>query len=327
MEIVRKHFLQLFLFDPAWAIVSRTGARAIIGSLNASMIGMIGSHLRAQRIGTPLTPQNGEERFSLPGQSIDSRNTQDTEIDGEALEQLAQADNGHSHVPEKPLIIAARMKLVREVLAEDLAKHAGKRNDFEGREIDDPFHVAQPMAETMKFMSGSSRVNEAVEINEELKALGVSKERVIKAREARAAQGRAYLRQNADEILSIYGTLIAADGDGFLITKEQWLTCFDKLPILTRVRLAAGSDRALYNAFDRELVSYERGGLLAVSNMALLDATRREVRLCVKDWMSAPGATDEYRGSLERFNTREPDWMPEPAKVQPTAAETLRRSA
>lgn len=327
MQPVRKHFLQLFLFDPAWAIVSRTGARAIIGSLNASMIGMIGSHLRAMRIGTPIAVVDGEDRFGVPGQSIDSRNSQDHAIAGEELEALAHEGNGHSHVAEKPLVVAGRMKLIREILANDLAKHAGKRNDFSGREIDDPFHVAQPIEETLKFMSGSGRVSEEVEISEELKALSVTRERVIKAREARASQGRAYLRTNGEEILSIFDTLIAADADGFVLASDQWLTCFDKLPALTRLRLAAGADRALYNAFDRELVSYERGALLATSNMALLEATRREIRACVKDWQATQGFEQDLRDALSRFNSREPEWMPAPAPVQPMAAVRLRTAA
>lgn len=321
------NFIRMLHFNKAEPFIARSAARAVIGTINALVVNLAATHLRNQHFGRALAEPQGEERFSVPGQSIDSRNSLEGAIVEADMDHERSVEQGTaSVVREEPLKLAARLKLVRDSLQSDLEHNAGEREmplPVKGQmiTIKDPFHVGQRIEDTLEWQVTNVRPVDKTVVKEQAKALGISEEMVEKALESRPQQSQMFLARNKDEILSTIKSLIAADHEGYTLSLEQDEAAFESLPVLTRMQLVASADRALYRAYNREIVNHVGGNPLAMSNMGVINGTRLQLRDLVAGWCKPDTDTQrELQEALSR-GARMPQFEVAPVVKQPMEAE------
>lgn len=296
-------------FNTSEPFIARTAARAVVGTLNALIIGLISSHLRTQRFGMPVQ----DPTLDLHTETV-------TEIDGQEHEANERAEQGVALPREPVLVTATKLLVIRNYLADDLEKNAGEREmPLTNTRIKDPWHVAQPIGETLSFMMSNTQTVDATMVKEQAKALDITEAEVREALAARPARQQQFMHQNKEEILSIAKSLIATHigQDGHELEVEA---VFDLLAPITKLQLIASADRALFKARQREIQAHVSGNLLAMSNIGVIDGVRRQLRAEVQDWL----ANQTFKNDLDEATSRGarvPNFAPAPTAVKPTEAE------
>ncbi len=291
------------LFNPSAAIVARSMSRAVIGSLHFSISNLIQQSIRAERFGAPLPEAGG----------IDAANEAlAAHAEGEETARV-RAEQGFE-VNGDPLETAARLKTIRDYLANDLLANAALRASLTqpGVSFPDPYHLGGTFEDSLKFQIGlKPRISEA-QIKAEAKALNVEESAVRDAIVANHTRQVAFLEENRDDIVRIYNGLVTTDdGDPEV--------AFEKLHPMLRLRLAAKADSGLYQARMREIQAHLRGGPRAVEakgNVALCDGTRRDVLAEVQRWMKDAAFKGAVDSAVERGQTM-PTFSPEPHVQKP----------
>lgn len=313
-----KHFVELLKFKASEPFVARTAGRAVIGTLNALIIGLCAAHLRQLRFGVPVAQPTVDQSAEI-----------DDAIEGEEVEEQVRVDQGVAQVREAPLKVAARLRLIRDSLAKDLDENAGEVElPLSGKRVKDPWHIGQAMEATLDWQLTSQRPVDMTRVKEEAKALGITEAEVLQALARRPQRQQQFLSQNKQEILSTAYALIPHDADGYVLSPEQDMATFDALPALTRLQLVASADRALYRAREREIQAHVDGNLMAMSNLGVIDGVRRELRAETQSWIKDERFKREVDEAMAR-NGRMPLFAPAPHPVQPTEAQKVleRRAA
>lgn len=285
--------------------VARAAGRSVVGTLNALIVGLIRAHLRMQRIGTPVTEL-----------TIDSRaeHVEGAIAESEMAERMRE-EQGHAVVREEPLKAAARLKLVRDVIAADLEKNAGERvlPIGDGKAIKDPFHMAQRFEETLEFMATNVQEVSEATVKMTAEALGCTEDEVRQALLAAPQRDQAFLTRNKDEIIAIYQSLVAADKDGYEMDATHFEAVIESLPPMQRLAVHASADRALHKEWSRQLVDFTRSGHpLTKSNLGLIQGVRRELRKHMDSWFKDEAFAREVQEAVAR-GARIPALGPVPA--------------
>lgn len=299
------------LFNPAEPFVGRSAGRAVVGTINALIVGLIRTHMRVNQFGTAVAEP-----------TLDSRNEGvEGAVQAAEMQDRMREDQGHALQREEPLKVAARLKLVATVIADSLAQHAGKRELANGQMIDDPWHLAQPFSETLNFMTTSVKEVSPTLIKETAKALGCSEEDVKKALAAQPQRDAAFLHRNKEEITEIYSGLIAADADGYLLKPESFEAVLEALPAMPRLGILASCDRALHREWERQVLDFTRSGNpLIKSNIGVLRGLRLQLREHIDGWMKDKDFMAEVSDAQTR-GARIPAMGPIPAPFEPMEAE------
>lgn len=306
-------------FDPSRPIIARAAGRALVGSLNFTIASLIQQHLRRERFGASVPEASG----------IDGLNDAAADAAADVEAGRVREEQGFA-ITADPLELAARLKLVRDSVAGDLLKNAGRRQmaTRPGETFPDPFHIGASFAESLDFqLRTQPRMASEAALRAEAKALNVSLDDVKAALTARHVRQINLLRDSRDDIERIYGELTPKGSDGHPLGVEADEEVFAKLPAIVQLRLVAAADKGLFRARQRELELHFAGRSEAAGNIALLDGTRRELLAMVNRWMEKP----QFKAELDDATSRganQPTFAPAPHEQQPDEKEeALRKKA
>jgi hypothetical protein len=281
-------------FDPVAPLIARTGARALVGSINFSISNLIQQHLRA-------------ERFGLPASGIDQHNDETAAAEAAEEAMRNRAEQGYV-TPMPPLELAADLKKIRDAIQHDLVAHAGRRPMVTdpSKTLPDTFHIGMSFEESLDFQSRmQARISEP-QIKAEALALGVEESEIRSALMTRHLRQLNFLKDNRDHIVELYKGLSAETLD-----MDSAEDLFGDLPAITRMRLAAAADRGLFNARAREIMRHMTGQPDAAGNLAILDDCRRKIKDDVAAWLKIPSFEREVSEAVSR-GAQLPQWSPAP---------------
>jgi hypothetical protein len=143
----------------------------------------------------------------------------------------------------------------------------------------------------------------------EAKAMNVDVEE-IRASDARQTERqRAFLKDNLNDIITVYHGLTAIGQDGHPLTLDDAEAVMSNLPAIQQMRIAAAIDRGLYKQrgfeLDRRRGAYREE---VKTNIAFLDGARREILAEVARWMKK----QPFRDQLDAFTGNLPEFAPVP---------------
>lgn len=147
----------------------RSIARALVGSINASMIGVASNIVRR---------------------------TQREEIDGPSIDQFNEARNAEGNPIDPPVGLEAQM---------DPMEKLGLLNGVKQAVLDaanqDPDHPDYSVESSLEFMTERSAPNGGAAVDALAEVLGVDRSELVKIQEAMFTQDQKFLKENAEDIL------------------------------------------------------------------------------------------------------------------------------
>lgn len=287
--------LPQFRYNADRPIIARSALRQLGQSLNFSIVALAMSHLRSLRFGQTLP--DADEHY---GQTVDSRNEIDTEVDGNALESQLREEQGFE-VVMKPLDLAARLKVIRDSCAAELEKHAGlRKNPLTGKMFKNPFDLVPPLEESVAWqLTTDVRIDDAV-VKNTAAVVGLDEASIRLQLEKQHQTQQKFLKDNAAELYTIIDSLIVKGQDGHAFGIEDDESVEAMLPAINRARLFVAADRGLWNARNRMVGSYIRGNPEALTNIGLIDGEREMLHMKYAAFLKEPGIKDEIGEAVER---------------------------
>jgi hypothetical protein len=303
-------------FDPKAPFVARYAGSSLVGSLNFMISNLIQQQLRRDLYGAPT--EGG----------IDAANEEAAGHEATAEETRTREEQGFATV-EEPLVTAAKLKLVRDSVQDDLLRHAARKPMVTdpSKTIPDQFHIGIAFADSVDYQGKmGARINDA-QVRAEAKVVGCTEDEIRTVLLSRHNRQLNFLKDNKQRILDIYHGLAAKGTDGHPYDLEDADAVFANLPAIVQLRLAAAVDKGLYKGRMREVERHMNRQVDALANLALIDGVRREALQEVGRWYLKA----EFKQSLDEALSRGgnlPQFAPAP---QPPAAdektEALKRHA
>ena len=280
--------LNLIKVNEICPTIGRSAGRAVVGSINFQLVNAAIRHIKREMFGVPVdgTPD------------IDAFNTNQSAIDDETESAQARVEQGFT-IPEDPLVLASLLKIIANNIADNLEDNAGRvRSLSTNKMLPNPYDIAPTVEQSFEQqLKLQPTISKAV-IKAEAAELGVSEEEILSAQTKRQDAQTRFLKENKALILETVRNL-HWKGDENMDAD----LAFDRLPAMTRVRLASKADAGLLRAREREIVSYVQFGREdAKGNIKLIDGTRNELLDEVHNWMQIPNFKREYNDVLERSN-------------------------
>jgi hypothetical protein len=258
-----------FRFRSEAPVISRAALRGIASSINFSLINLVAQHLRSKAFGQVV-----DQTDDHYGHNLDQRNEIDADVAGAVELQQRREEQGFA-VGLAPLDLAARLKVIRDSVAQELDKNAGLRlNPLTNLKFKNEFDIASPISNSLAWLTSQpARIDEAVVRNTSL-VVGMDEASVRVLLEKQHQTQVKFLQDNAGEIQGIIDSLeyIGADGHAFGIDEDE--TVETRLPSLNRARLFMAADNGLWTARNREVASFIRGNPNALANIGMIDKER-----------------------------------------------------
>lgn len=306
--------LQKIKFNPAMPIIARGGGRGLVGSLNFSILNLIQQSLK-------------QAKFGLPTAGVDTANDETADIAAQKENARNREEQGFT-VSDDPLVLAARLKLIRDAVAKDLRDNADMRPMVLDPHvtIPDVFHVGSDFEESIEFQKGlAPRLSEA-QMKAEAKALNVSVDDVRNALMRRHARQVGFLNDHEGEIIAAYHSLTAVDTDGYALDLDEAEAVLANLPAIYQLRIAAAVDKGLYRQRNNELERALSGNAQSKGNIGLIDGTRREILAEVDRWTHAPQFKTQIEDAINR-GTNLPAFAPVPHVQEPDEVDAIKKAA
>lgn len=296
--------LNLVRIDPSMPFLGRAAQRSMVGTLNFTISNLLTADIRKRMQGVPVDA-NGVDIDPLLqkyGNTLDRRNEQDEAARGEEHEQHMREEQGFE-VGIPPIELAARLKIVRDWLADDLDEHAGLiRNtlDPRGGVIKNPYDVARSLEDSFaQQLVQQPRVNEVL-LKAQADALGIPFEDALRVTKQRQEAGIRFMKANQKEILGMLQTLSASGPDGHALTTADAEDVEPALPAIHRARLYVAADRGLWYERDRAINMVLRGHPDGNGNVKLVNGKRVEIHAEFNRLMRIPDFKAEIGKAVER---------------------------
>lgn len=255
-------------------IAFRTAGKGMVSSLNFTLLVLFQQHQRVMRFGMPVPAE---------GNSVDERNAQDHEVEGEQFTgEYVRPTQGFTE-PEDYLKLAAQIVAIRDSVNSWLAEHATRIALISdpSKTMPDPWHVGEDFAAMIERRVNATPIVNEAKVRQEvafLKQAGITRTedeiRMLALRNARNQVGQ--LAQQKDDIIASYRALSI----GKVVDLDQAEEMFEDLPPIYQLRTLARVDISLSDQAGREVTVHFNGGpraAAALGNIALLDEARRNV--------------------------------------------------
>ncbi len=316
---MKLNIIEAMKFKSGEGIIARSGGRGCISSLNIMILNQGAQALRMERRG----------EAPAEGPTLDAHADVTGEVEGVDTDAQRTADQGGEEPREKPSVVAGRLKLIRDAIDATLIANAAQVPVVLGGktvEVPEPFHIGQPIKESMAFLCSSVQEVDKARITNEAEALGIPEDAVRKALQNRPMQRRQFMHRNREEILDWVNSQAAADKDGNMLNLEQAEMAFDALDPITKVNIAAAFDRGLFREWERQIQLHADGDIEAKSNIGLINGVRLQVRETIDGWMDDASFARSIKAATER-GARAPRLAPAPIQPKPMLHERALKAA
>lgn len=276
--------------------IARSALRGIAHSINFSLIALSTNHLRNLRFGTAIP--DADEHY---GQTIDSRNEIDGQVEGADVEIAVREAQGYA-VLMPPLELASRLKVIRDSCAFELHAHAGKRmNPLTNKLFLNTFDVVQPVSESLNWqLAQKARIDDAV-VRNTAAVLGLDEESIRVSLEKQHDSQQKFVRENAAELYTIIDNLVYKGEDGHAFGIDDDETVEERLPPINRMRLYVAADKGLIGQRLLEVRSYVRNAdPVRLGNIGLIDGERELLRSKFNKLMDVQHIKDEINDASQR---------------------------
>lgn len=305
--------LHLLKYNAAFPEAWRQGAKGFTSQLNFMIAGLAARHIREEKFGKPELDQ--DSRATATGAEVDAMSTQGDESSGREVEQHIRAEQGFdSEVPA--LEIAGRLKSMYDFTAAELLDHARRMKLPDDSLVPDAFHLATPMENTLDFRANAPIQINRAEIKAKAEQYGLTEAEIEAPLIARGKRQQQATVRDAERIIEIAKDLRSVGQDGHDLEAEA---SFDRLPVLYQLRVLAGMDRALFNAYKSAVADDVAGTRRNAAGDAVhLNGMRWELRKERTALMKDEKFKREYDEIVGRG--QEPKWPTEPRMALSKAA-------
>ncbi len=251
------------VYRPEMPFIWRGMALGMARDLAFSIIALCSQEVRARRtreMETIVAKEQAEIAAGIPPGELSSDDyvpTSQLQREREEEEQRRFEQGFALQMP--PLILAAKLKVVRDWLAYELDMRAGTRvnyNDPHMSRMKDPFHLAQPLVMELDRQLKRNTTVTAADAEEEALLLGVSAETIAKIKSRQRNGGVKFLHDNRGEILSLIDGLVAVKprpqgSENDVDYQPEFYTIAEAeqveltLPAIHRARMFVSADRGL----------------------------------------------------------------------------------
>jgi hypothetical protein len=271
------HILQMLRIDTAFPYVGRAAQRSVVGTLNFTISNLVASDMRRKRLGTPVVAKVGQTDLTplieKYGNTLDKRNEEDQEIEAEQREaEKPQSEPRTDFAQVPPMILAGKLKAIRDSMAKDLDEHASLLQDPlspNNPPYKNPYDVGASLEESfMRQLSLTPKVDrKKAQVVADIHGLDV--EDVVRILQQQQEFGQKFINDNKDELLSVLKSLPHSD--------QEPEAAYAELPAIQKARVYVSADRGLWYERDRAIKLVVRGHPDGLANLAMIDSSRSDL--------------------------------------------------